>query len=162
MKSCLICEDHDMMRGALSGCVSVAWPDILVLEAKDFRNAWLMAKEQSPDLILCDLVMPGAKPREGISGLMAAAPGIPVIVVTGVEQDDLLIELLEMGIAGFIPKTSTSEVIELAIRLVLAGERYVPQRVIELASIDPCHRSIIDRLVTVSSCELTERQLEGG
>ena len=56
------------------------------------------------------------------------------MVVTGNEDDAVFLELLEAGIAGFVPKTSKSEVIEAAIRLVLAGGRYIPPRIIELAA----------------------------
>ena len=42
--------------------------------------------------------------------------------------------LFDLGIAGFAPKTSKSAVIEAAIRLVLAGGRYLPPRLVELAA----------------------------
>jgi DNA-binding NarL/FixJ family response regulator len=132
MKTCLICDDHAMMREALAGAVAIGWPDAAVVEAADFPAAWIAAKAR-PDLIISDLVMPGAGPVEGVRRLRDAAPDTPILVVTGNEEDEVLLALLQLGIAGFAPKTSKSAIIEAAIRLVLAGGRYLPPRLAELA-----------------------------
>jgi two-component system nitrate/nitrite response regulator NarL len=79
-------------------------------------------------------VMPGATPVEGVGRLRAAAPNSPVLVVTGNEEDAVLLALFRLGIAGFAPKTSKSAIIEAAIRLVLAGGRYLPPRIVDLAA----------------------------
>lgn len=133
MQSCLIADDHAMMREALAGAVTFCWPDTAVTLAADFPSAWAAAVAR-PDLILSDLVMPGATPVEGIRRLRQAAPATPILVVTGNEDDDTLLALFDLGIAGFAPKTSKSAVIEAAIRLVLAGGRYLPPRIIEIAA----------------------------
>ena len=133
MKTCLICDDHAMMREALAGAVAIGWPEARVIQAADFPAAW-SAAASAPDLIISDLVMPGATPVEGIARLRAAAPNVPVLVVTGNEQDEVLLALFRLGIAGFAPKTSKSAIIEAAIRLVLAGGRYLPPRIAELAT----------------------------
>ena len=133
MKTCLICDDHAMMREALAGAVAIGWPDAVVTQAADYPSAW-RAAEAAPDLIVSDLIMPGSAPVEGVRRLAAAAPGSPILVVTGNEEDELLLALLGLGVAGFAPKTSRSEVIEAAMRLVLAGGRYLPPRLLDLAT----------------------------
>lgn len=122
-----------MIREALTGVVAFGWPDAQVTHAVDFPSAWTRSATQ-PDLILCDLVMPGSAPVDGVTKLRKLAPNAAIMVVTGNEDDAVFLELLEAGIAGFVPKTSKSEVIEAAIRLVLAGGRYIPPRIIELAA----------------------------
>lgn len=133
MDSCLICDDHAMMREALAGAVAIGWPQARISQAADFPSAWSAAAAR-PDLILSDLVMPGAGPVEGVRRLREAAPGVPILVITGNEEDEVLLALLGLGIAGFAPKTSKSAIIEAAIRLVLAGGRYLPPRLAELAT----------------------------
>jgi DNA-binding NarL/FixJ family response regulator len=133
MKSCLICDDHAMMREALAGAVAIGWPEAIVTHAADFPAAWAAAAAR-PDLILSDLVMPGASPVDGVRRLREAAPSAPILVVTGNEEDAVLLALFDLGIAGFAPKTSKSAIIEAAIRLVLAGGRYLPPRIAELAA----------------------------
>lgn len=133
MQSCLICEDHVMMREALVGSVQLAFPGVAISEAGDFPSAWTAAA-LCPDLILSDLGMPGASPLDGVSGVINAAPGVPLLVVTANEEDALLLALFDLGISGLIPKSSPGRIIEAAIRLILAGGRYLPDRVIDLAS----------------------------
>lgn len=133
MKTCLICDDHAMMREALAGAVAIGWPQAHVIQAPDFPAAW-RAAEARPDLIISDLVMPGAGPVEGVRRLREAAPATPILVVTGNEEDQVLMALFDLGIAGFAPKTSKSAIIEAAVRLVLAGGRYLPPRIAEIAA----------------------------
>src|SRR4051794_3699783 len=153
MKSCLICDDHAMMREALAGAVALGWPGAEVTEAADFREAWTAAAAR-PDLILSDLVMPGASPLEGVRRLREAAPATPILVITGNEDDELLLGLIALDVAGFAPKTSKSAVIEAAIRLVLAGGRYLPPRLADLA----LGRSASTLPQGSSHARLTERQ----
>jgi DNA-binding NarL/FixJ family response regulator len=155
MKSCLICDDHVMIREALAGAVTLGWPGVTVIEAADFPGAWRAASE-GPDLILSDLAMPGASPLEGVRRLRDAAPGTPLLVITGNEEDEVLLALLDLGIAGFAPKTSKSAVIEAAIRLVLAGGRYLPPRLADLAA----GRSARPDAPAPVSPRLTERQAD--
>ena len=121
-----------MMRDALAGAVRLAHPGVEIHEAEDFPSAWIAATRR-PDLILCDLVMPGAAPELGIVRLQEAAPGTPVLIVTGNENDVLLLRLWRLGVAGLLPKASRSAVIEAAIGLILAGGRYLPPHLAEIA-----------------------------
>jgi two-component system, NarL family, nitrate/nitrite response regulator NarL len=121
-----------MMREALAGAVLAIWPDADVMECGDFPSAWAAAAEQ-PALILSDLAMPGAAPVAGVAGLMMAAPGVPILVVTGNEDDATLLALFDLGVAGFAPKTSRAALIDAAVRVVLAGGRYLPPRLLDLA-----------------------------
>lgn len=154
VKHCLICDDHAMLRDALVGCVRLNWPDARIEEAETFPAAWQAAASQ-PDLILCDLVMPGADPRDGIAGLRQAAPDVPVLVITGNEDDRLLIDLFDLGVAGYLPKSSRAATIEAAIALILAGERYVPSRVLDLLAARGSRPA-----TGGGSVRLTERQLD--
>lgn len=154
MKTCLICDDHAMMRDAISGAVEFGWPDAAITQAIDYPSAWEAMARLKPDLCISDLVMPGASPVEGIAQLIKASPATPVLVVTGDEDDATLLALFDLGIAGFAFKKSKSAVIEAAIRLVLAGERFVPERLIVLASA----RSGVVPSRASSGPRLTERQ----
>ena len=143
------------MREALAGVVDYAWPDARITKVPDFPEAWTAAAQQ-PDLCLCDLGMPGAGPVEGIARLREIMPATPILVITGQDGDDILLDLFELDIAGFIPKTSKSASIEAAINVVLSGERYLPPRLLALAARGRTRTNVVDP----SAPRLTERQLE--
>jgi DNA-binding NarL/FixJ family response regulator len=133
MRNCLICDDHGLVREAMAGMIRLGWPDADIWLASDFPTAWEQAA-RGPDLAIVDLVMPGAQPLAGIDGVMAAAPNAKLLVVTGTEDDALMLDLLDRGIAGFAPKSASGEIIEAAVRLILAGGRFLPPRLAEIAA----------------------------
>jgi len=162
MKTCLICDDHTLVREALAGTVRLGWPDAAITEVGDFPQAWSQAA-LGHDLCIVDLMMPGAGPIEGVQGLRRIAPDMPILVVTGTEDDTLLLDLLDLGIAGFAPKTANGAIIEAALRLIEAGGRYLPARLAEIAASriatapkqpTPSHND-----PTLSGRRLTERQI---
>ncbi len=161
MTSFLICDDHALVREALAGTVQMGWPGAAVDLAGDFPSAWAKAA-QGYDLVVCDLIMPGAAPLAGIDGMIRAAPDTPLLVVTGTEDDALLLDLLDRGVAGFAPKTASGSIIEAAMRLILAGGRYLPPRLAEIASARIDDGSVIavrDDVARLAE-RLTERQME--
>jgi two-component system, NarL family, nitrate/nitrite response regulator NarL len=128
MKTCLICDDHALVREALAGTIAMGWPSVTIDTASDFPSAWAKATAR-PDMIICDLIMPGASALAGIDGII-----VPLLVVTGTQDDALLLDLLDRGVAGFAPKTASGAIIEAAIRLILAGGRYLPARLADIAA----------------------------
>ena len=130
-----VCDDHPLVRAALAATVAEIAPQAVVLTAKDFVEAWALAEcDPAPALCIVDLQMPGADARTGLSGLRDRAPDARMVVVTGSESDADLLAALDMGVHGFIPKTAEPGVVEAAIRLVLAGGRYLPPRVAEMVA----------------------------
>ena len=161
MKSVLICDDHPLVREALAGTVQMSWPFAKVALAGDFPTGWSMAA-QGHDLIVCDLIMPGAAPLAGIDGMIRAAPGVPLLVVTGTEDDVLLLDLLGRGVAGFAPKSASGAIIEAAMRLILAGGRYLPPRLAEIATarLEAGTVAVIRDDLAQVTARLTARQME--
>ncbi len=131
----LICDDHPLVAQALAAAVLARLPAARVVMADTFPAA--IAAAPGAGLILADLTMPGATPRAGIAALLAAAPAARLIVVTAQADDALLRDLMATGIAGFVSKSAKLAVIGAAIDLVLAGGRYLPPRLAELALARP-------------------------
>lgn len=128
MKSCLICDDHAILREAMVATICKGWPSAVIKEADDYPSAW-EAAIQPFDLCISDLVMPGSEPVGGIARLRDLQPDMPVIILTGSHDDRMMMQLLAMGVDGFVPKSSAGPLIRAAIDLVLAGGRYLPPQV---------------------------------
>jgi len=86
----------------------------------------LATHADSLDLALLDIAMPGTQGFEHVARLRAEAPGLPVIVLSGSEDAELMRVLMDLGVLGFIPKAYSPDVMLSAIRLVLAGGIYIP------------------------------------
>ncbi|WP_197041843.1 LuxR C-terminal-related transcriptional regulator [Sandarakinorhabdus oryzae] len=132
MNRCLIADDHPLLLDSLALLIGARWPAAELFTAGNFPEAVAQAA-RAPDLCIVDLMMPGAEPLAGVLALQAAAPDARLLIVTGSDDDALMLELVAKGIAGFVSKRSPAPLLLAAVELVLAGGRYLPDRLATLA-----------------------------
>jgi DNA-binding NarL/FixJ family response regulator len=118
----LVVDDHPLFREGLRSVLDALGSDVKVTEARDFSEA-LSALQPGADfdLILLDLRIPGMDDISGIKQLRDRAPDVPAL-----EDRRIVAEAFQHGAIGYIPKTSNSEVMINALKLVLAGGKYLP------------------------------------
>ena len=120
-------DDHPMFREGLRFFLQLLGPEVTVLEAGNLRAALdKLALEWPVDLMLLDLQMPGVSEIEGFLAIRRAYPALPVVIVSGVNDPQIIRTLLDGGARGYIPKFTGSEQLMDALRRVLNGEVYVP------------------------------------
>ncbi|HKJ77386.1 MAG TPA: response regulator transcription factor, partial [Gammaproteobacteria bacterium] len=93
----------------------------------------LVEGEPDLDLVLLDIAMPGLDGGgwEVLRTLRAHHPDIPVVVLSASEQPEDVTRALEQGALGFVPKSTPTEHLLHALRLVLAGGTYAPAHLLE-------------------------------
>jgi DNA-binding NarL/FixJ family response regulator len=123
----VLADDHEMVRLAMRHALASLSPHIQWLEAQNAGEVERWAAED-PDLALVDLNMPGSDGVPWIGRLRAQFPTLPIIVVSAEESCALVRELIDCGVAGFIPKSDSAAVVLQAVRLVLSGGTYAPLR----------------------------------
>jgi len=121
----LIADDHRLVTEAVKSKLSEIEDGIEFLIALSVDELLGMASDDV-DLAVVDLNMPGADGYSHIDELRRRHPSVPVIVLSGHEDPQLMRAALERGALGFIPKAYSPEVMLSAVRLVLAGGVYVP------------------------------------
>lgn len=127
----LIADDHEMVRIAMRYGLSGLADAIEWLEAGDAAQAeQLMENDSALDLALIDINMPGSSGIEWIGAMRQRHPMLPLLVMSATEDPHTVRALIDLGIAGFIPKSDSSAVILQAVRLVLAGGTYAPLRLL--------------------------------
>jgi DNA-binding NarL/FixJ family response regulator len=123
-------DDHPMFREGLRFFLQLLGPEVTVLEAGNLRAALdKLALEWPVDLLLLDLQMPGMGEIEGFLSIRRAYPALPVVIVSGVNDPQIIRTLLDGGARGYIPKFTGSEQLMDALRRVLNGKVYVPDAV---------------------------------
>lgn len=128
----LVCDDHPIVAAALSSSLESLF-EARVHLAESFHKALLLAAEKAPfDLCVLDLHLPREDSRSGLLAIRELLPDTPILVFSGSEDDADLRMVLELDLHGFLHKSSSPEVVEAAVRLVLAGGRYLPERAAEL------------------------------
>ncbi|MCX7956542.1 MAG: response regulator [Endomicrobia bacterium] len=103
-KRILIAEDEDDLRNLVK--IYLEPYDLEILEAEDGEVAIQIAKEQKPDLILCDNNMPGLTGYEVLQKLKGDSDTrkIPIVMVTGKKFDEGMQMMIKLDAADFIPK----------------------------------------------------------
>ena len=144
----LVIDDHPVVLEGLTALLSTAADGLAVLRASNATDG-LSVLEAQPDLdaILLDLAMPGLSGSQAIDAFRAAAPDLAIIVISALETAEQVRLALAHGARGFIPKSSRPQTVLAAIRLVLAGETYIPP-------------TILGEVGVPQDAKLTQRQVE--
>jgi DNA-binding NarL/FixJ family response regulator len=123
----LIVDDHPLFREALRHALGTAKSHLEISEA-DSLNALTakLADDDSCDLVLLDLRMPGVQGLSGLIYLRSQYPNIPVVIVSANEEVGIVQKSLDLGASGFIPKSSGTAVIIEAVKTVLDGGVWTP------------------------------------
>lgn len=166
----LICDDHPIVASAIGMTLESTF-DAEVRIVSSCAAALDEAAAQGPfDLLLLDLHIPGENPEDNLRASRAACPHTPIVVFSGSEDPEHLRLALELDVRGFIPKSARPEVVEAALRLVLAGGRYLPDPVRMMALSGAPGEAVLPEpavaapaepaVAAVTACGLTERQVE--
>ena len=123
--TCLIVDDHEVVREGLRLSLSRA-PHIRVIgEAGDGESAIALAERRKPDVVIMDVRMPGIDGPEATRLLTEKVPGIAVLIFTAYSERSLLSRGLDSGAKGYILKEAPHQTLVRAIEKVAEGEGYV-------------------------------------
>ena len=124
----LIADDHRLIIEGVKIKLAELDPGVEAVVAMNLEelDRAVAAHADELDLALVDIAMPGTQGYEHVAKLRAQAPALPVIVLSGSEDVELMRALIDLGVLGFIPKAYSPDVMLSAIRLVLAGGIYIP------------------------------------
>jgi DNA-binding NarL/FixJ family response regulator len=147
----LIADDHPLVLGALRQALSGAIDGAEFYEARDL-DTLSAALEATPemDLVLLDLAMPGVRGFSGLIYLRAQHAGVPVVIVSANQEPAAMRACLDLGAAGYIPKSLDLETMRMAVRMVLEGGRWAPPDLDLAAPGDPVQSGTLRRLSTLT------------
>lgn len=133
----LIADDHAMVLEMFEQFISGV-PDVTAMTAPDLNTALDIIDSQGAfDLVLVDLNMPGMNGLDGMREAIAPNGGKPVALLTSNPPAHLVPEVLDMGGAGFVLKTTSLRSFYNEVRFMAAGERYIPVELIERKRVVP-------------------------
>jgi two-component system response regulator NreC len=121
----VIAEDHTILREGLCALISSQEDLLVVGEAGDGREAIRQVERFEPDLILMDLSMPRMSGVEAIREIRKRIPRTKILALTVHKTEEFILEVLQAGADGYIPKDASSNELMMAIRSVLMGKRYL-------------------------------------
>ena len=128
----LIADDHELFLKGLEMILHDHDPSMELITAKNYNEIFsILGDNKDFDLILTDLAMPGAKWFDAIHRIHQILPDTPIIILSAVFDKEIVQKTIEIGAAGYIPKTSSNAVIISAVTLVLSGGVYIPPELLQ-------------------------------
>lgn len=123
----LLVDDHPLILSALKAMIEQLSPGVHVNAAsnEDDARAFLRT-ERDHDLVLLDLQLGDTNGFDILSELRRTYPALPVVVVSASDRAIDVIQAIDIGAMGFLPKRMSTEALADALRLVMAGGIFVP------------------------------------
>ncbi|BAZ29897.1 response regulator receiver, CheY-like protein [Cylindrospermum sp. NIES-4074] len=128
MKKILVIEDDQLIRDNILKLLELENFDVVGVE--DGYEGILLAKEQIPDLILCDVMMPNINGYEVLTQLRCnpATETIPFIFITALADKANLRQGMELGADDYLFKPFMSDELLKAITTRLAKQASVQRQ----------------------------------
>ena len=119
----LISEDHELYRDGLRLLLQQLLSDVQIFESGDFETTrTILVTHPDIALVLFDIQIPGTTGLNGLEEIKTSYPALPLVVVSTVDQQASIQQMLQLGADGFIAKTSSKETMLRALKDVMAGE----------------------------------------
>lgn len=123
----LVVDDHALVREGLRQVLKGLDAQVEVLEAPHCARAFELAALHSDlDLVLLDYHLPDMNGLDALNIFGKEHPELPIIMLSGSVNPQIMRQVLAKGAAGFLTKSSLSDELLSVLRLVLSGQVYVP------------------------------------
>lgn len=159
----LIVDDHALVAGALTLLLEDRDPEADVHTAATADAALeLVDREGDADLLIQDLSLPGVTGTELMEEIVRRQPMLKILVVSGLADQESIMRVLQLGAAGFVPKSLDTELLSSVIDFVLKGGVYIPSKLLTESQKDGFFTRTAARLKAPESAppHLTDRQLD--
>ena len=124
-----VVDDHALVRAGMRMILSGETDIEVVGEAECGEDALPQIRRLKPDVVLCDLHLPGVSGLELTERILKGDHGTRVIVVSVLEDGPMPKRLLEIGASGYVGKGGDASELLRAVREVARGKRYLANSV---------------------------------
>ena len=128
----LIADDHDLMRRGVKALLQSKAGWEICGEAHTGREAVAKAEELKPDVIILDISMPDLNGVEAARRIRSASPNTEVLILSVHYSDQLIREILEAGVRGYIVKSDSDRDLLIAVETLSNHKPFFTPRATEI------------------------------
>ena len=126
-----IADDHPVVRQGIRQIVAATDDIAVVDEATTGHETLQRLADSACDLVLLDLSLPDIDGLDLLKQLKREHPQRPILILTMHSEDQFALRALKAGASGYLTKESAPAELVGAVRKVVAGGRYISQRLAE-------------------------------
>lgn len=126
----VIVDDHLMFRQGLKAILSSEEIANVIAEAsngKEFINA---LPSLNPDIVLMDIDMPYMDGMKSTQQALELIPDLKIVALTMFSDEEYYYKMVELGVKGFVLKSTGIAEVEKAIHVVMGGESYFSNEIL--------------------------------
>src|SRR5579859_526360 len=121
----MLVDDHRLFRAGIRSLLETLEGVEVVAEVGDGREALRLIQTHRPHLVLMDIMMPGLNGLDAVARVARRWPETRVIMLSMNSGEDSVLQALRAGAFGYLVKTADPAELELAVRAVGRGERFL-------------------------------------
>jgi DNA-binding NarL/FixJ family response regulator len=121
----VLVDDQTLIRQGIKTLLELEDDLQVVGTAANGREGIALVERSAPDVVLMDVRMPELDGVAATRAMLAARPGLGVIILTTFDDDEYVFEGLKAGARGYMLKDASAEEIVAAVRSVAAGEALI-------------------------------------
>jgi DNA-binding NarL/FixJ family response regulator len=124
----LIVDDHEVVRKGLYAALSEEKDFVVVGEADNGHTALVRTQELQPDIVLLDIFLGTTNGLDIVQQLQRASPTSRIAVLTGLTDEELLLQAMRIGVCGYLQKSLPLAELLSALRAIHRGERVIGEQ----------------------------------
>ena len=127
----IIVDDHQIFRQGLKSIITLENFASVIGEASNGKEFIELLSHLKPDLVLMDIDMPHMNGMEATQKALSMMPDLKIIAFTMFSEEDYYYKMVDLGVKGFILKSSGINELEKAIQQVMLGESYYSSEILQ-------------------------------
>ena len=125
MITLLLVDDHELVRTGIRRILEDVDDFKVIGEVNNGEEAIKFCRQQSPDIVMMDMNMPGIGGLEATKQILRFADGTRIIVLSIHKENPIPGKVMEIGAFGYLTKDAEPNEMINAIRKVSVGQKYI-------------------------------------
>jgi DNA-binding NarL/FixJ family response regulator len=145
----LLIEDHALVRSLIANHLRAQIPSCEIIEAGSLAKILTMSEQiAGVQLAIVDLELPDGNAIDWIEGATGQHPEIRIIVLSSVDQDVILYRALRCGVAGFVHKSDSLDLLQTAIKTVIGGAGFLSPNIQKMRAAMSSHPDFFVKILS--------------
>ncbi|MBP3688309.1 MAG: response regulator transcription factor [Alphaproteobacteria bacterium] len=128
----LITDEQSLFRDGLSLRLKQINQDISIIQSSNLAEMQkILSKDSDIDILIMDIDLAELNAAEIINKIKNTAPNTKIVAISSSEDTRNIKKILSLGVKGYIPKRSDSNILSGALKLILDGGTYIPPAMLD-------------------------------
>ncbi|MBO5039168.1 MAG: response regulator transcription factor [Alphaproteobacteria bacterium] len=128
----LITDEQSLFRDGLSLRLKQINQDISIIQSSNLAEMQkILSKDSDIDILIVDIDLAELNAAEVINKIKNIAPNTKIVAISSSEDTRNIKKILSLGVKGYIPKRSDSNILSGALKLILDGGTYIPPAMLD-------------------------------